>query len=202
MALRCLLVGLVASLGFELPSDQDVTSWTVSGRNWVSARTVDLSALQAEASGWLRLNDPTTNPKTGEIAATCVSPAVAVEATTETAISPADLAFDSIGEGMSLAFATDLETARSEEATATPILEAKPEMVATSEPQIQPELDQMTLAFPAPSAELFDEEGIDQDDTPAIRAERLSSAVRLTREAVQAWASVIETVGDDVIPTR
>ncbi len=31
MALRCLLVSLVASLGFELPSGQDVTSLAMSG---------------------------------------------------------------------------------------------------------------------------------------------------------------------------
>lgn len=202
MALRCLLVSLVASLGFELPSNQDVTSWTVSGRNWVSACSVDLSPLQAEASGWLGSNDPTMKPKTEEIAATEAAPAVLAEAKTEQSASPADLAFDSIGEGMALEFGSDLEATRAEVATVAPSIEAAPEMVATVSEPTQPEDELLTLAFPAPSASLTDEETTDQDETTSARADRLSSAVRLTREAVQAWASVIQTVGDDVIPTR
>ena len=202
MALRCLLVGLVASLGFELPSSQDVTSWTALGQNWVSARSADLSALQAEATGWLTATDPTLRPRTDQVATAEAEPMAVAEATTEAAASPADLAFDSIGEGMALAFGTDLEAIRAEGATDARKLEAASEVVATVEPQPQPEDERMTLAFPAPSADLTDEEGMDQDEIAAIRADRLSSAVRLTREAVQAWASVIESVGDEVIPTR
>jgi len=200
MALRCLLVSLVASLGFELPSNQDVTSWTALGQNWVSTRSVELSALQAEATGWLTSTDPTLKPKTEQVGTTEAEPLAVAEVATEAATSPADLAFDSIGEGMALAFGTDLEEA--EGATVAPKVETAPEVVAIAEPQPQPEEERMTLAFPAPSTDLTDEEGMDQDEIAAIRADRLSSAVRLTREAVQAWASVIESVGDEVIPTR
>ena len=112
MALRCLLVSLVATLGFELPSGQDVTSWTMSGQNWVSARGGDLASMGSATSGWLGLNDP-------DLVTTLVGPTLAaassqVIASAEAAAASesADLAFESVGEGMTLTFADDIEANR------------------------------------------------------------------------------------------
>ncbi len=199
MALRCLLVSLVASLGFELPSNQDVTSWTVLGRNWVSGRAVDLSALQAEASGWLGLGDPTIKPSPERPTPTDPEQEAAAASTT----GPDDLAFESIGEGMALAFASDLETARDGDATPAPVSAPAPaELVAAAEPQPMPDLDPMALAFPAPSADSTDEEVVEPTDPSMIRADRLASAFRLTREAVQAWATLVQPVSEDSVTSR
>lgn len=197
MALRCLLVSLVASLGFELPSGQDVTAWTTSGGDWISARTVDLSALGAEASGWLGINDPTMKPRTEVLVAT---PAPSPTGNDESASPSTDLAFDSINEGMARAFADDSETALAETVPVALAQEATP---ATSvEILRQPAADSLALAFPAPATAATDEEGDDSVTSTPAPVDRLSSAVRLTRDAVEAWASLVQSVGNESILTR
>lgn len=199
MVLRCLLVSLVASLGFDLPTGQDVTSWTMSGKTWVSDRAVDLSAMGAEASGWLGINDPTMKSNPAALPATEV---VVVAPTEVTEAMPADLAFDSIGEGMALAFQDDLSTARAEEIVPAPADEAVVVMIVTTEPLCQPVEEGLTMAFPAADADATTEEMDQSAVVQSDSAERFSSAVRLTRDAVQAWASLVQTVGNDASLTR
>ena len=210
MALRCLLVSMVACLGFDLPTARDLSSWTMTGRDWVSSRVVDLSALQAEASGWLSSNDPTMNRpvEAPAVASTEVStPAPAL--TTEESSLTADLAFDSINEGMALSFADDLEATRTQQALAEPAVAASPvestetivaaEPAPAVEPAATPEVDSLALAFPAADAGSTEDEAT---ETAPSQDERIASAVRLTREAVQAWAAVIQPVGDEPTATR
>ena len=43
MTLRIMLVGLVASLGFDLPSGSDVSCWAQAGQTWFQATMLDQS---------------------------------------------------------------------------------------------------------------------------------------------------------------
>ncbi len=82
MALRVLLVAIVAALGLELPGADEFAGWERSGREWVAARLADLSKL--------RLDDaPATEP-------------------TEAAQDRVDLAFEAVTESMALDFSSDL----------------------------------------------------------------------------------------------
>lgn len=205
MALRCLLVGLVASLGFQLPSGQDVTSWTRPGRDWVAARTITLSDLKATASVWFAAEpEPAAQPPVAEPA-----PALAVAPAAEPA--PDDLAFAAITEGMAASFAADLEVARAEEAAAVrdePAPAPAAEAVAAADPTGEPEHESMALAHAEPAPEAvtpgqaeFAPEAVTQGDAEpaASPATRLTSAVRATREAMNAWASVVQAVGREVV---
>ena len=48
MAIRFLLVTLVAAMGFEPPTRDEVSTWTRSGRQWVAARLDDWSVTTAQ----------------------------------------------------------------------------------------------------------------------------------------------------------
>lgn len=52
MALRFLLVSLVAGLGVNLPSGDEFSSWVGSGRAWVQARVDDIRGTGADAEAW------------------------------------------------------------------------------------------------------------------------------------------------------
>lgn len=210
MALRCLLVSLVATLGFELPSGQDVTSWTMSGQSWVSARGGDLASMGSATSGWLGLNDPDlVTTLVGPTLAAASSQVIAAAEATAAAES-ADLAFESVGEGMTLTFADDIEANRAKLDAPLPTTEVEPIVAAAVEPILvvaveplcQPETDAMELAFPAPDAALVADGSEQVEEDESVVAERLSSAVQLTRDAVQAWTSLVQSVGSEMILTR
>ena len=192
MALRVLLVGLVASLGFELPTGPDLASWAKSGRAWVDARAAELSGLRLEAEQAL------AGPTDGERAE---GPAPS----TEVASSRADLIFEATVEAMASEFAVDLalmkEATPAEEAVVVverfqerpPAAETDPGPESESDEQASEGLAEV-VPVPAPS--------IAPPASPASPIEKLSTAVRLTREAVNAWASLIQAVpfkvADDV----
>ena len=208
MVLRCLLVSLVASLGFELPSGQDVTSWTMSSRSWVSARAVDLSALGAEASGWLGLNDPTVQ-RMAELAATKAESTSEPETTLPSLT--AEFAFELINEDMALSFADDqARLLAATVAEAPPIGEAESpasgelagETIASTEPVPNPELDPLARIFAGPVTDSIDEAPGTTPDVVLVPTDRLNSAVRLTREAVHAWASLAQAMGSEVVLSR
>ena len=158
------------------------------------------------------MNDPTVQ-RMAELAAAEPAPSVPVE--TKAPESMTDLAFRSIGEDMALAFADDQTATLAAAAVAPPVDEvpvaetsivedpvAEVAVVAEVEPASNPELDSMELALAAPpeaSAEGQDEMA---EEATADRDSRLASAVRLTREAVQAWAEVVQSVGSDATVTR
>ena len=222
MALRCLLVSLVATLGFELPSGQDVTSWTMSGQSFVAARAGDVASMGSTASGWLGLNDSDSVAKLIGPTLAAESAQVVASAETAAATSSADLAFESVGEGTVLTFAddilaapagvetplpaTEVEPVMVAAADAEPIIvaaaDAEPIIVAVTEPVCQPETNAMNLAFPAAEAELATEESEQVEESDSVVAEQLSSAVQLTRDAVQAWTSLVQSVGSEMVLTR
>jgi hypothetical protein len=172
MLLRLLLVGAVAGLGLDLPTAPEVESWTCLDRAWWDA-----------AGG-----EPVCErPEPTEVTAATesrVAPIVASE-TTETALS-----FETIVDQMAASFAS--------QATLDVAPPPPPETAIVAE---------------APSFEPFD---VDADQNPSLadllnrefedapranarnptdapsRAARWSSALKLTGQAVQAWAVLLK----------
>ena len=178
MALRVLLVGLVASMGFELPDGQELSSWTKTGRDWFNARMVDLSNLRVEAERVIA--EDADGERAEEPAAAPI----------EVASTRADLAFDAVVEGMASEFATDLASIEARKppdealAAVEPSREIPP--AEQSDPSLEdPDVETLAEADPAPTAPA-------QAVEPPSRIERISTAVRLTREAMNAWASLIQ----------
>src|SRR3954453_5202836 len=69
VTLRIMLVGLVASLGFELPSDNDLSRWSRSGREWVAARLAGFPGPPVEADQPVveTADVPTASPTFAEV---------------------------------------------------------------------------------------------------------------------------------------
>jgi hypothetical protein len=184
MALRFVLVGLVASLGFEMPGGPDVSSWARTGRDWFNARMAEVTSLRSEAERALAL------------AADCErSDDQAPAPNAEVAPTRLDLTFDAVVDGMARDFSADqasIEVAR-------PVEEA----IAAVDPTDGPTVEMPEVACLDPTA---DEDGVDTlaeagpEPEPATapatevvsRVERISTAVRLTRRAMEAWASLIQ----------
>ncbi len=193
MALRFMLVSLVASMGFEMPTGADLSHWTRSGRDWADARMADLSGLRAEAGRVFA--DPAESARVDELSAAVAS----CPGTT------ADLAFEAVGEGMATSFAADLALARVEESK--PAAEA-PNLARADEPAAVAPASAEPVVNLAATAEADCLDASEAGD-PAVansaepsRADRISSAVRLTGEAVQAWANLIQSSADEPEPAR
>jgi hypothetical protein len=195
MALRFLLVSLVAGMGLELPSGQELSSWTRAGREWAGARMVELSSIRVEAERALL---GSTDCERADVVA---GPAEADDAGPSTA----DLAFDVVVEGMASTFAADLAALRADrpESIATPEAIAEqprseePPMLAWRDPEPEPasvETQPDVVAEPPISPT--------QISPIATRVDRLSVAVRLTRQAVIAWASLIEGSSEILTDSR
>jgi hypothetical protein len=145
MALRVLLVALVAAMGLELPDSAELANWDRSAREWVAARMAELPGVGVDEF-----------------------PAVS---TVEAAPSRVDLEFEAVTEAMASEFSTDLASIKSKPAVESAL--------ASSEPEGDPSPE---VAVP-PAAQ-------------APRTERISEAVRLTKQAVDAWASLIQPAAD------
>ncbi|WP_435019415.1 hypothetical protein TA3x_001283 [Tundrisphaera sp. TA3] len=200
MGLRLILVSLVASMGFELPTSQEVQTWSRSGREWVAARVGEFSA-----------------PLIGE------APAEAVEAPTIVAESPEkpepaeadpvdDLTFEVVVEGMAVRFGDEFEIARAEAAR----IEAATVAIAEPADEVEPlapnvglvEAEELVASdMTHDDASLPPAEGLAAAPAEPGRIDRLSNAVQLTRKAVAAWACLIQVsdvarVGDEVVLSR
>ena len=208
MVLRCLLVSLVASLGFELPSGKDVNLWTSSSQTWVSARATDLSALGAEAAGWLGLNDPTMR-RTSELDTNEVNANQPIEV--EAPALSAEFAFELINEDMALSFADDqarllaatiVETAPVTAAETIILNEPDGEALALADSPLNPESGTSTQALAGSESTPTLQPDEVSPESSAAPTDRLYSAVRLTREAVHAWASLAQAMGSEVVLSR
>ncbi len=177
MMLRIMLVGLVASLGLELPSNDDVSHWTRSGRQWASARLAELSEIQSEtgrAFEGLAENEPNVEP-----------PAAPAEA-----LATSDAAFQAAADRVAGDLAADLAAV----AAPAPELIAKAEVVPTpaaSDP----------LAADSDEIPSDEEEVAMRNEAGPSRAERINSAVKMTYQAVNAWASALGAT-DEVDASR
>ena len=173
MLLRLILVGLVTSLSLELPSGRDVSSWAETGRAWANASLVSL--------------------ETPEVAV--VAPAAAAVASPTP--DQADHEFQDVVGAMAAGFAADQairvdepQVAAALEATSAPEVEA--EVVADAAAAL-PAGEEVATVAPADfeSVAVVAETTEPEADDFADQAERLATAVRLTREAAEAWAAVI-----------
>lgn len=206
MTLRIMLLGLVASMGFELPSGADVSRWMDSSRNWVVATVADPSGRCVEAVPADVL--PTDCCQAQE---SCHAPIVV-----EQPKSCDDKAFEAVSNAMAGEFAADLVVAaKASEPEAIDPIPAVAEVVETpavglpAGEEVPCLVVAETKAEVAEVAEVVAEEpsveAVELNETrDAVheRLERISTAVRLTREAAQAWAEVIDEPADEAVATH
>jgi len=200
MTLRLILVGLVTSMGLELPSGRDVSSWAESGRAWADARFTDLPAPSVEVVPAIESAD--LDPAPGPVivaAARCIQP-------------DADRVFDAVSEGMAADFASDRAVtvagipASAADSDATVAESGMPavglpegeELATAYAPGVE---DAPAEAAGPASGDEPTEAAAAEDDAPS-RADRLSSAVRMTREVVHAWAALIQDSAEEAGPAR
>ena len=190
MTLRIMLVGLVASLGFEPPSGPDVSSWAQAGTAWVRARMLDRSGPGVEIN--LDLAAPSDCQQVVE---KFEVPTLACEAE-----SASDAAFKAVSEGIAVDLTADLHADHRKEG---PRDQVGPSLALEAPaPAGLPEGEEVgCLVVPADEAKsaevaATDESSpIDPVESTAVSPERLdqvSSAVRLTREAINAWAALMQ----------
>ena len=177
MALRMMLVSLVACMGLEIPNQGDFTSWAQSGREWIASGLAD--------------PEPTievTRP-----------PAVAARTRADD-----DRNFEAISEAMAASFAAELVASRAEETgpADAPAMTRAPEPTSVGLPEGE-EIASLTAPADEAIAVASDDEPTDTlsgaDEAPS-RDDRLSSAVRLTREAARAWGAVMQDAPEDAVP--
>lgn len=169
MLLRLLLVGAVAGLGLDLPSAPEVESWTCLDRAWWDA-TGDEPACE--------------RPEPTEVTAATESPIVTTETTSTTS------SFETIVDQMAASFAAQaaLDVVPPSPTEAVIVAEA-----ASFEPfdvdanQGLSLADLLNREFEgAPRANARN-----PTDAPS-RAARWSAALKLTGQAVQAWAVLLK----------
>jgi hypothetical protein len=201
MTIRIMLVGLVASLGFELPSGSDVSRWAQAGTEWVHGRMADLSGPGVEVK--LDLARPSDCQQADE---TIAVPSLACEKEAN-----ADRAFQAVSEDMARDLSADLLAIHGDQAPGESV---GPTLVLEGPAPVGlPEGEELVgclvvLADEAATVEVAsidkpmpDDSVISTDVTP-VPTDRVSAAVRLTREAVQAWADLMLQPDEECHPTR
>jgi hypothetical protein len=181
MALRIMLMGLVASMGFELPGSLDVSTWARSGRDLVYARLTDPSGPIVE--------DGRPDPRPTDCRLADASEAIVPPAIIEQVAAPADAAFLAASEATAADFVADSASMRDETSPSADI----PSMLSCEAPPVG-----------LPVGEVLAVDGSDGDGGATVwmeqrptRAERVISAIRLTHEAVRAWSELIQESPDE-----
>jgi hypothetical protein len=189
MTLRLMLVGLVASMGFELPTGTEVSAWARTGRDWACAMRASLSGPAIEAD---RPDAVPADCHQAEATSTTEPPVIV-----DVAGVPDDASFFAASEATAAEFATDWksicdEGSASEDVSASLPIEPPPRtgLPVGEEPAEVVESDDLpggatTMAEVSPA-----------------RAERVRSAIRLTREAVLAWSVLLQESPDEAGLTR
>jgi hypothetical protein len=200
MTLRIMLVGLVASMGFDLPGGPDLSCWMQSGRGWVHARVADLTGPDVEA------DRPDAGPTDCRQAEPPVS--IAPSAIDERVDAVDDTAFVEASEAMVAEFAADSMTMRDER---SPIEDASAMLAGEAPPVGLPGGEEMAVEV-TPVGEDDPADVIASDDVPGegmtatdetpTRADRVSTAIRLSCEAVRAWTNLFQQSPDDACPAR
>jgi hypothetical protein len=165
MALRFLLVSLVAGLGVNLPSGDEFSSWASSGREWVQARVDGFRGIESGS-----------------------------DSASEQADTEADLEFAAVVDEMASTFAADLaslERPKPAELLATTTLEVAEDEIVEAETVVdrsEPVAAFEELAIDDGEA---DESTVSADSARSARSSRIASAVQLTKQAADAWLSVL-----------
>src|SRR4051812_14256862 len=165
MTLRIVLMGLVASMGLELPSGPEVSGWTRSGRDWAHARLADLSGAVIEAER--------PDPEPTDCRQADASHAVVLPGITEEAAAPVDAAFLAASEAMVAGFVADSKSIQDDRSP----VEVVPEMLSSESPPVGLPAGE---ELPAVESDEVGEATAEMDPL-ATRAERVSSAIQLTR---------------------
>jgi hypothetical protein len=158
MALRFLLVSLVAGLGVNLPSGDELTSWASSGREWVQARIDGFRGIESDSSRETEQADAEFAAVVDEMAGTFSD----------------DLASMDRPSPATQIASVSLEVAEDEIVENEPV-DDRPEPVAAT---VEIATDDEDISEPTVS-------------TGAARSARIASAVQLTRQAADAWISVL-----------
>ena len=207
MFLRLILVSLVTSMGLELPSDRDVSRFTESVSAWANANICHLAGPDVETATVIE------TPVTAEIIEVCESaPAdvtfesvqaeIAAEFATESlaVVAETPALLDSCGEPEVVTLtesttiglpdgeelATVVTVVGNELATAVIVEEASVESISTASNDLDTASD---FDWAADELEV-------EADAPASD-DQVTAAVRLTREAAQAWAGLFQQAADD-----
>jgi hypothetical protein len=190
MTLRIMLLGVVASMGFELPSGSDISCWANSAQRWVDATKSDQSrhCVEAEKADVLPSNCLLTSTES------CRAP-MAVEPTKACDDEP----FDAVSHAMAADFVADLlvKGPKPEALEPQPLIVEILEVPATGLPSGEEVAIVEITAEKVEVAQVSEDLSVIEDAkdvTSAMheRLDRIASAIRLTREAVQAWAEAIE----------
>lgn len=212
MALRCFLISLVACFGLEIPTPSDVASWSEPGRNWMAARGGEIASLRTRATKWLLTHSPASRPE-GELSSASGSesasiPALAPKAEDApraaeviadgsggTALGETDEAFERITAAIADEFAADDLAYAMPDGPPAPEAgeDASVSRGAPGEANRLLLVQEMPAPIAPPSAAVAEA----ASSPPGVTTDRLNSAVRLTHEAVRAWADLARAVGAD-----
>ncbi len=178
MLLRLFLVSVATSMGLELPSSRDVSCWTESGEAWVNAQLCDRTAPGVQVV-----------PATESVAAR--------------PLAEADQAFEVVSGELAAAFAADPVVTSEELPTVATAGDAAPAGVIELAAVGLPDGEELATVVGVDSAvepgsiATIDQPAVEVEDEAPSRADQLALAIRLSREAAQAWAAVIqESVGE------
>jgi hypothetical protein len=186
MALRILLMGLVASMGFELPSGPDVSTWVRSGRDLVYARLSDPSGPVVE------VDQPEAGPTDGLPAD--VSGAIVPPAIVEEVAAPADEAFLAASEATAASFLADAKSIRDEGSPGEDISS----MLSSEAPPVGLPVGEELAVIESEG----EDEATAWAEQRSTRAERVLSAIQLTHDAIQAWSELIQESPDQADLSR
>lgn len=221
MALRLILVGAVAGLGVSLPSAEQMTTWRGAGQRWVNTRLAAWDdQMPADDRAFVLADEPATVPADTRPALASVPDVTRAEtptASTESAVST-DAAFLAAQSETLSAFAADGPTSTEDAARIDAVELARTLDNGTESPLGRvTRVLAMTPGSPRPAPQAEDEdrnpraakslrvetgdflnpgaavahlpEGLDR--VTGADGDRLSQAVRLTRDAVHAWVSLL-----------
>jgi hypothetical protein len=184
MALRLFLVALVGLMSFELPSVQDFSSWKAKGDRWVESRLADLSHLKCEVEDAINHSSQTENAPVAKASDDSLA--------REIVQMRVDAAFETAMDGLSTNFRADL----SEVEASRPVAEEAPKLAKVVD-FTQPLIEQPEPACFDPQFEVAPPGHFFRTVETSKPIDRLSSAVNLTRQALSAWASLIEAESED-----
>ena len=217
MTLRIMLLSLVASLGLELPKDDTLSTWMHTGREWV----VSMVGEPKECCGEPNKLDAAVAVCHATSAESSCRPAVV-----EPSSMVADAAFETVTNALAADFAADPVVADALESKATdPSMSSVEVAEMTEAPAVGlPDGEEMASlpvvaetvvqeATPtceeAMDMELAEAATVEESTTSTeatevtpSRADRLAHALQLTRDAMNAWAEVMQEPAAEAVSTR
>lgn len=196
MLLRLFLVGAVASLGFDLPTGNDVQAWTRASQAWWDATTAEWLLPSIDLTP--KVANQTKEPPDQAVATlesiVEMTPSTIDEPSAPIAGTLTDQVFDGVVTRMVSTFAADPTPLPAVAARKTPSFEPV-EVVDDLYSDLAYELNRASEEAPFPAqpvtlAALAPTLGQTESVTPST-GKRLATAVRLTSQAMSAWAGLL-----------